>query len=373
MRGRAALLLGAGSVLATAETHVESSALGWYFAAAVLMILLNGLYVAYEFAILTAKRSTFGAPDVAGRRTSRAALASMSDLSMHLAGAQLGITATSLVLGYVGEPAFATVIEAGLGSLVSESVARGVGIVASLTIVVFLHLVVGEMVPKNIALAAPDAAMRWLVLPYRAYLAVVRPFVMALNGMANLGCRLIGVEPTDELVAVHSVSELAVIVTHSSEGGAIEADEAELLTGALAFAQRPVGEVAAALSDLTVLRLGATVAQAERVVMASGRERVPIGGTDPARPLIGYVHARDLLAVDPALRSAPIPTDLVRQMAIVRSDRSLVEVLRALRRVRRQLALVVENGEPIGIVSVEDVISALMTRSADSPAPSSVG
>lgn len=353
-------------MLAT-EEHVATSALIWFFAAALVMIILNGLYVAYEFAILTAKRSTFESPGRVDKRTSKAIRASMSDLSMHLAGAQLGITMTSLVLGYVGEPAFATVIEMALGSAVSPEVARVVALGASLSIVVFLHLVVGEMVPKNIALAAPDDTMRWLVLPYRAYLALLRPFVMALNGLANLGCRLVGVQPTDELVAVHSASELAAIVSHSSEGGAIEADEAELLSGALEFAQRSVGQVATPLAELTVLRLGATVAQAELVVAASGRERVPVGGTDPHRPLIGYVHARDLLAVDPGLRGAPLPTGLVRQMAIVRSDRSLVEVLRTLRRVRRQLALVVADGEPIGVVSVEEVIRALMTRSADSP------
>ena len=349
-------------LLVATEEHVAASSLGWYFAAAIAMILLNGLYVAYEFAILTAKRSSFDGPGETDKRTSKAARASMSDLSMHLAGAQLGITMTSLVLGYVGEPAFASLFESLLGSARSPELTRIVAFAAALTVVVFLHLVVGERVPQNIALVAPDGTMRFLVLPYRAYLWLFGPFVKALNGMANLGCRLVGVEPRDELVAVHSASELAAIITHSSEGGAIEADDAELLSGALEFAQRPVGAVATPMADVTVVRLGATVAQAERAVAGSGRERVPIRGTDPSRPLLGYVHARDLLTVDPDLRSSPIPTDLVRQMAIVRSDRSLVEVLRVLRRVRRQLALVVEDGEPLGIVSVEELIRALLTQ-----------
>jgi CBS domain containing-hemolysin-like protein len=343
-----------------AEEALSGTTLAWFFAAAVVLIVLNGFYVAYEFAILAAKRSTFESPPMAARPTSRAALASMSDLTMQLAGAQLGITMASLALGYVGEPAFAALIEAAIGSSLSPEVTHGTGIVVSLTVVVFLHLVIGEMAPKNIALAAPDATLRWLVVPYRAYLALVRPFVVLLNGMANAGCRLVGVQPRNELVAVHSAAELAAIVSHAGEGGSIKADSAELLSGALDFARRAVGDLATPIDELATLRLGSTVAQAERVVASSGQERVPIAGPDQRLRLIGYVHARDLVSVDASRRQLPLPPDLVRQMAVVRSDRSLIEVLRALRRVRRQLALVVTDGEPVGLVSVEDLIRALI-------------
>ncbi|MEZ5412667.1 MAG: CNNM domain-containing protein, partial [Acidimicrobiales bacterium] len=269
--------------------------LAWYLIAAVVLIALNALFVAFEFAILAARRSTFESPRLADRRSSRAALASMSDLSMQLAGAQLGITMASLGLGYVAEPAFETVIADLLGGVLSEGAVHAVGIAGALGIVVFLHLVLGEMVPKNLALVAPDGVTRWLVLPYRAYLALFRPFVRLLNALAGAGCRLVGVEPRDELVAVHSASELAAIVSHSSEEGAIGAEDAQLLTGALDFALRPVGEVATPVAALTSLRLGSTAAQAERVVAASGQERIPILGNDPEPRVVGYVHARDLL------------------------------------------------------------------------------
>ena len=250
-----------------------------------------------------------------------------------------------------------------VGHAVSEQVAHVISVVVALAIVVFLHLVLGEMVPKNVALADPDQITRWLILPYRGYLRLFRPFVRLLNAMANGGCRLLGVEVRDELVAVHSASELAAIVSHSGEEGAIEAEDALLLSGALDFALRPVGEIATPLEGLPTLRLGATAAQAERVVASSGQERIPMLGADRRR-LIGYVHARDLLAIAPERRTAPLPSDLVRSMAIVRSDRSLVEVLRTLRRVQRQMALVVADGETMGVVSVEDVVGALL-----SPAP----
>jgi CBS domain containing-hemolysin-like protein len=355
--------LGAGAALfalGAEEAHggLAGSTLVWFFVGSAVLILLNGGYVAYEFAILAAKRSTFTAPGQAQRRTSVAALASMSDLSMQLAGAQLGITMASLALGYVGEPAFEVVIEDLLGTRFSHQVTQVIAIAASLSIVVFLHLVLGEMVPKNIALATPDATFRALVLPYRAFLRLFRPFIRLLNGMANAGCRLVGIEPRDELVPIHSASELATIITRSRAEGAIEDEDAELLSGALHFAQRQVREVATPLSDLMVLRLGATVAQAERVVTTTGRERIPIADTEGS--LIGYVHARDLFRLDPGRRLSPIPADAVRTMAIVRSERSLIDVLHVLRRSRRQLALVVEDGEAVGLLSVEDVVEALL-------------
>lgn len=343
------------------EEALTGSVLMWFFVAALALIALNAFYVAYEFAILAARRSTFESSPVAGTRTGRAALAAMSDLSMQLAGAQLGITMASLALGYVGEPAFESVIESVLGEALGPDVTRAIAIVLSLSIVVFLHLVLGEMVPKNIALAAPDSTMRWLALPYRLYLALFRPLIVMLNGMANAGCRLVGVEPRNELVAVHSAAELAAIVVHSGAEGAIGAEDAELLSGALDFAQRPVGEVATPIDEVPTLRLGATVAQAERVVASSGQERIPIAQPGQRYPFVGYVHARDLLGVAPELRSAPLATDLVRSMAIVEDGRSLVEVLRTLRRVRRQMALVVDRGgDAVGIISVEEVIRALI-------------
>ncbi|MEL7158879.1 MAG: CBS domain-containing protein, partial [Actinomycetota bacterium] len=166
------------------------------------------------------------------------------------------------------------------------------------------------------------------------------------------------------------VSELTTIVHRSRDEGAIEGDDAELLSGALRFAQRPVGEVATPLDELRTLRLGASADQAERVAAETGRERIPISQSDPQRPLMGYVHARDLFAVAPEDRRSPLPLDLIRTMATVRSDRSLTEVLRTMRRVNRQVAVVEEGGVVVGIVSVEQVIQAILERSvADDEAP----
>ena len=334
--------------------------------AAAGLLLVNALFVAYEFAVIAARRATIETAAEQGRATAQAALDSFRDLSVQLAGAQLGITIASLGLGRVGEPAVASILEAFAGDALPHDLVRYGSFALALTIVVFLHLVIGEMVPKNIAIAQPEPTLRMLVLPYRAYLTVMKPVVYLLNAMANVGCRLVGVEPRDELVAAHSAAELAAIVTHASEEGAIEADSAALLRSALAFAERPVGEIARSLEDVTTIRLGTTPAQAEHAIRVSGQNRVPI--VEPSleeERFVGYLHVKDLLPIQGQERFLPLPSGLTRRMAVLRADASLIEAVRSLRRVHRQLAVVVDEGGPVGVVSVEEIIRALV----QGPAP----
>lgn len=348
-------------LLAAESGHMSNTAVIGALVASIGLIVLNGFYVAYEFAVLAAKRSSFEDDDRQGR-VNAAAQASLSDVSMQLAGAQLGITIASLALGRISEPALEVVIEQVLGNSVDPDTARIIGITVSLSVFTVLHLIFGEMVPKNIALAAPDATLRWLVLPYRLYLWLFRPVVQLLNGIANLASRAVGIQPRDELQSVHTASELAAIVAHSSAGGAIKADDAEILQGVLDFAERPVGEVATLLHDHPSVELGATAGQLERAVAAGGGSRVLVlDPRDGARP-IGYLHARDLLELAPERRGAPVPLELVRSMALVDDDHSLVDVLLQLRRLRRPLALVQSDAGALGVISQEQVVRALVQR-----------
>ncbi len=345
--------------LLSAGSYVTGWSLFGFIITAAILIFLNGAYVAYEFAVLTAKKQELEAGPQT--RSVTAALDSLSDLSMQLAGAQLGITIVSLGLGYVAEPAFESIIGPIAGRFLSEDVTSVVSFVSALSIVVFLHLVFGEMVPKNVALAAPNATLRWLVLPYRAYLWLFRPIATFLNAIANMGCRAVGVEPRDEIVAIHSVTELLDIVSTSSQEGAIESDSAELLHGALNFSQRLVGEIAVPISELTSVRFGATPAMLERVVASSGQIRIPVLGPTKDHRLVGYFNGRDLLRIERSDRFAPMPKSLLRPVIAVSHDRSLIEVLRTLRSNRRPFAVVMGKGtEPVGMVAVEEIVEALL-------------
>ncbi len=332
---------------------------GWSLTVAIILIILNGLFVAYEFAMIAAKRSAFEAAADEGRRVSRAAVDAMSDLSMQLAGAQLGITIATLGLGYVGEPVLAGVLEGWLDQQLSESALRVVSFVVALFVVSFLHLVVGEMVPKNIAIARPEPTVRWLVLPAKAYVGLFRPIILLLNTLANLGCRLVGVEPRDELSSSHSSAELSSIFYMSSMGGGIGSDSADRLRGALDFAERTVGDAARPLSETATIPRGATFAAAERAIVLHGVTRLPVRSvTRGVTRIVGYVHAKDLLVAD-ADRHTPMPDALRRDMVVVEPSTTLVQVLRMLKQQRLQMALVTERDGPVGVISVEEIIEAL--------------
>jgi len=184
---------------------------GTFLALGVALLLANAFFVAVEFALVASRRSALEPMAEAGDRSARRSLVAVDDLNLQLAGSQLGITMASLGLGAVAEPALAHVIESAIEQFgeVPDGVVRGIGFVVALSIVVFLHLVVGEMVPKSIAIAAPEEVLRRLSGLNRAYMVVFGPVIRVLNALANVGMRLIRVEPVDDRLSIHTAEELA--------------------------------------------------------------------------------------------------------------------------------------------------------------------
>ncbi len=334
--------------------------MAWQLPVALLLLIANGLFVAYEFAVIVAKKSEFEAEAAQGKRSAVLATKAFSEVSLQLAGAQLGITMASLGLGSLAEPVIGHALEEWLHLYLSEGVATALGFVVALSIVTFLHLVLGEMVPKNIAIAKPGATMRALVFVYAGFLWLFKPVVRALNGIANVGCRALGVEPRDELVAAHSVAELSSIVNRSREHGALESDDASLLAGALMFAEQPVRDIARPWEEVPRIRVGATGDQARRLVKDSGRSRILVQALGVNGRLQGYVHAKDLLQLPADQLALPLPKSLVRSTAAVKGERPLIEVLRLMRSAKQQLAVVMEDGSPVGAVSIEELVRALI-------------
>ena len=334
--------------------------MGWQLGVAVILLILNALFVAYEFAVIVAKKSEFETAAAEGHRGAQLVMKAFSEVSLQLAGAQLGITMASLGLGNVAEPAIGHFLEDLFNQQFSERVSLVLGVAVALSIVTFLHLVVGEMVPKNIAIARPGPTLRALVYVYAGFLWLFGPLVKVLNAMANAGCRMLGVEPRNELVAAHSVVELSSIVFRSEEHGALESDDAHLLAGALSLAQQPVSDIARPWSDVPIVRIGATGNQARRLVRERGNSRILVQGRGPDGRLQGYVHAKDLLRLDGKQLSQPIPNELIRSTVAVRGDRPLIEVLRLMRSAKQQLAVVLDGGDPIGAASIEEVVRALV-------------
>lgn len=326
------------------------------------LLVVNGLFVAVEFALIASRRTKLQEQAEAGSATARIALGAMRHLNVQLAGAQLGITTASLVLGYVAEPTVAGLIEGGVGRIVDvpHGVLDTTGFVVALVIVAFLHMVIGEMVPKNIAIAAPERTLLALALPNRAYVAVLRPLLAALNALANAGVRALGIEPRDELATAATGDELAAMLGASREEGLIEEVAHQLLTGAIALGDRSITSVLVPLAAVVRLPRAATPEEAEALVVSSGHTRLLVAGSAPDE-VLGFVHAKDLLTIPEEARGRPLPMGRIRRMLAVGASTSLDDALLAMQRARIHLAVVTdERGATLGIVTLEDVIEALV-------------
>lgn len=334
--------------------------------AAVLLLVANAFFVAVEFALIAVRRTRIEQLAAEGDMRARMAERSIKELSFMLSASQLGITMASLGLGFVAEPAVAHLLEGPLLSLgVPASASHTLAFVLALTIVVFLHMVVGEMVPKNIAIARPEQSSLWLALPIRIFTTVFRPLIRALNSISNGCLRLLRVEPLDELVVAHSASEIAGMLTASHQEGLLEEVEHQLMSGALGFASRQVGTVMVPRDRVVAVSAGASVEHVERVLVDSGHSRLPVFGRD-LDDVVGFIHAKDLLELGPDVRRRPLAVHLLRRMLVVPEARTLPQLLLAMRRARLHFALVVgTDGGTAGLVTIEDALEELVGEIRD--------
>ncbi len=337
----------------------------------VVLLLANGFFVAAEFAFIAARRNVL---EQRNTKTARAAVKLSRELSLSLAAAQLGITIASLLLGYVAEPAVASIIETVIGSFIEidPDLLHTIALVIALTIVVFLHMVIGEMAPKNIAIATPERSAVVMALPFRAFLTVFRPFIWALNGIANIILRLFGVKPADALDAAHSAEDLAVVIAAGRREGVIEDFAHRLLTGAILLGDRDAYDVMIPRPDIDSLPSSASYAEVEELVRASGHSRIPIH-TGEIDEVIGFIHVKDLLAVEDARRHEAIDPSLIRPIMVVPESAHAQDVLSEMRRSRSHLALVIdEHGGTAGLISLEDIAEELVGDIRDEHDPNTV-
>lgn len=353
--------------------------MAWYavIATAVALIAGNAFFVAVEFSLLAARRGRIEQWADDGRFGASSALGQMRTLNLQLATCQLGITVMSLLLGWLIEPAVGSVIEGWFEhSPLPHATGAVLGVIIALTIVAFLHMVLGEMVPKSIALTAPERSAVLLAPLQGAITFVVWPAVWVLDRLSRWGTRLLRVEPADELGQAHTPSELAVMMDESVASGELEATEHVLLSGALGFLDRRVSEVMAPASQLVTVPTTATIAQAEDLVHRSGHSRVLVVGASPD-DVVGFLHAKDLLRISDEDRGGLLPPGLVRVALRVRPDDRLSDLLPRMRRARRHVAVVSEPADRpavrrrgdgsahtaervLGLVTLEDVLEAIV-------------
>jgi CBS domain containing-hemolysin-like protein len=335
---------------------------------AVLLLLGNAFFVAAEFALVSARRTQIEPRAEEGSRLARTTLRAMENMSLVIGLNQLGITVCSLVLGAVAEPTAARLLEPVLHAAhAPESLRHPVAVVIGLAVVVYLHVVLGEMIPKNIALAGPDRAALVLGTPIWAIVSLGRPVIVGINALASGVLRLVGVGLMDEVSSTYTREEVAALVEESRGEGLLEAGEYDRLSGALGFTEKTVATVLMPPETLQTVRRGSSGADVEALCAATGFSRFPV--VDDAEPdgrLLGYLHIKDVLETDDKRRNRPVEDKWIRPFAPVRADDLLHETLEKLQRRGAHMARVVDDqGDTLGVATLEDVIEELVGEIRD--------
>lgn len=342
------------------------------------LLLLNAFFVGAEFAIISARRSSIEPKALAGSRAAATVLWAMENVSLMLATAQLGITVCSVSLGTVAEPAIAHAIEGAFHGFLSEKASHGVAVAIALVIIVGLHVIVGEMIPKNAAVSSPDRAALVFGPPLVVVARVAKPLIAALNAMANLALKAIGIEPRDEVTSAFTADEVHSIVERSSEEGLLT-DAEGLLKGAIEFSDHTAADVMVPWRDVVTVSRGVSADQLESIAVSSGFSRFPV--VDEAGLVSGYLHIKDALQVRPGEREEPISDWRIRNVATVRDDVEVESALATMRGSGSHIVLVVSHartdadalaepvadgiGMPVGVLFLEDIIEELVGEVRD--------
>ena len=339
------------------------------FVLVIILLLGNAFFVGSEFAVIASRR-TVVEPMAATSRPARAALRAMNNVPLMIAGAQLGITICSLGLGAIAEPAFAHLIEAPFHAIgLPESTIHPVAFTLALGVVVFLHTVIGEMVPKNLTLAGPEAAVLWLGGPMLAFCLVTRPLLVALKWISASILRLWGIEATDAVKTVYTADELANLVTQARSEGLLAPEEHARIEGALALRTRTAADAMRPWSEVTTVPVEVTPAELEVLAARTGRSRFPVVHQE-SRRVIGFVHVKDAIGLPGRLDA--IPGRLIRRLDVVDPARVLGDLLLAMRRDRRHIVLVSDGRTPLGVLTLHDVIGVLVPNADEAALRSNV-
>ncbi|MEQ3554703.1 hemolysin family protein [Pseudonocardia nematodicida] len=316
----------------------------------IALVGLSAFFVAIEFALIAARN--YRLEEAAQTSASaRAALRSSKDLSLLLAGSQLGITLCTLGLGAVAKPAVDYALRPVLeGWGLASGIATVLSFMLSLIIVTFVHLVVGEMAPKSWAISHPEKSAIMLALPMRGFMVLTRPLLVMLNGMANRCLHAVGVTPVDEMASGRNADDLRQLVDHSAKAGTLDQGRRDQLVTALELERTPLSELAHEPSGV-----GADddVATIQATARRTGHLRLIVRDGDTP---IGYVHVRDTLTREPGTRAR----ELMRPVLTLSADTAYHSAVNTMREQRAHLALVSDDGRLVGIVTLSDLVERLL-------------
>lgn len=324
---------------------------------AVLLLIANAFFVAVEFGLIATSRSQLE-EKAETSRAARRALDAITNLNNQIAGAQLGITMASIALGLVAEPSIAAILNKTLLKGFSHDTQHTISLIIALSFVTFLHIFLGEMVPKNIALAdAPRTAMM-LAPIHGVFVKLAMPLVWLLNGISIVILRLFGVEPADERGEAKDAAELAMLLEEAHDGEVLDGYDFALLSNTLELGAKSVSEAMVPWADVWTVSDDASACEVSQELVKSGHSRLVVIDDDgPMR----WVHAKDLLSVDQNSWDARLATERKRDLIRINTSTGVEDALEKMQSERQHLALAVTDNKVMGIITLEDVLEILVT------------
>ena len=326
-----------------------------------VLILANAFFVAGEFAIVAVERSQVEVRAREGDRRARRILHSLRHLSFELSGAQLGITITSLVLGFIAEPAIAELLQPVVDdvAILPEGSILAISLALALFLATTTQMVFGELVPKNLAIARPYPSAVWFGIPMQVVNRIWRPLVLFLNSAADWTVRTLGIEPRSELAGVRSMEELELMIRSSGEEGRLDDDEMELLTRAITFTEKLAAEAMIPRVNMVALSRHVPISELRRESAGTGHSRFPVFGED-LDDIVGIVHVKDSMGIDASERAiTPVERITNPGLRVPESGR-LENLLAQLQAEGQGMAVVVdEYGGTAGIITIEDLLEEI--------------
>ncbi len=339
----------------------------WFvIATAFFLVFLNGFFVNAEFAIVKVRETRVRQMMRKGNRRARRAHKIIGKLDEYLSATQLGITLASLGLGWIGEPAFARLFEPWLLSagIASPAVTHTLAAGCAFALITFLHIVLGELAPKSLAIQKPEGSALWTAAPLDYFYRLSYPFIWALNGTANLALRGIGIQPTTESELAHTEEELRLLLTHSHEHGILDRSKKRLLEQVFEFAERSVRQVMVPSVEVKYLDAQKSLAENLETARTERHTRYPLCDGSLDR-VLGLIHVKDLFQNEHAPGSAPLDS-IKRPVHFVPENKGIQSLLADFRKNRVHMAIVVDEfGSTLGIVTLEDVLEELVGEIQD--------
>lgn len=333
----------------------------------VFLVAANAFFVAAEFALVAVRRSRIDQLVTQGNRSALVVQKALTELDRYISGTQLGITLASLALGWIGEPAIAVLVDDALGfvgiSLPSGAVHSGAAIIVAFTVITFLHIVFGELMPKSLALIRPEGVSLWVTRPLIVFSNVMSPFIVLLQGAANRLLKLLGVEPASEGAHVHSPEELRLLVMQARAHGTLDESDSAMLAGVFDFHNKKAWDVMRPRTDVAAISHDADEEEIRQTLRTERYSRYPVY-RETLDDIVGVLLAKDFWLYE---KSEPFAlSEHLREPLFVPATRAAERVLEDLRRTRAHLAVVLdEYGGTAGIVTLEDLVEEVVGDIAD--------